>query len=154
MEPDESPFSWALLNVVIAFSYREISQASSEGSGDWKSSLGHIKNALNVVMDLFLRHADLPAIQGLLGLTLYFQGTPNAQALFMFATAAMRLSRSIGLHRNTTSGFSQSEIEERRRTFWITFILDADISIQVGRPLVQDMEDYDTPLPVDSSVGS
>lgn len=145
--PDDSPSSWALINVVIAFSYRERAQASVDPSGDWKKSLSHVKNALNVVVDLFLRNADLPAVQGLLGLALYFQGTPNAQALYMLAASAMRLSHSIGLHRNATSGFTQAEIEERRRTFWISFVLDADISLRVGRPPVQDMEDYNIPLP-------
>ncbi|KAL4805062.1 hypothetical protein BDV18DRAFT_161459 [Aspergillus unguis] len=148
--PDDSPSSWALLNVVIAFSYRERAQASADGSGDWQKSLGHVKNALNVVVDLFLRNADLAAVQGLLGLAIYFQGTPNAQALFMLAASAMRLSHSIGLHRNATSGFTKAEIEERRRTFWISFILDADISLRVGRPPVQDMEDYNIPLPAES----
>lgn len=148
--PDDSPSSWILINVAIAFAYRERAEAATEASSDWKESLSHVKNALNVVVDIFLRNADLPAVQGLLGLALYFQGTPNAQALFMLAASAMRLAHSIGLHRNTTSGFNRSEIEERRRTFWIAFILDADISIRVGRPPVQDMEDYDTPLPVDA----
>lgn len=148
--PDESPSSWILINVAIAFSYKERAQASAEASSDWKKSLGHVKNALNVVVDLFMRNAHLPAVQGLLGLALYFQGTPNAQALFMLAASGLRLSHSIGLHRNTTSGFTQSEVEERRRTFWIAFILDADISIRVGRPPVQDAEDYNTPLPADS----
>lgn len=148
--PDESPSSWILINVAIAFSYKERVQTSTEASSDWRNSLGHIKNAMNVVVDLLLRNADLPAVQGLLGLALYFQGTPNAQALFMFAASGLRLSHSIGLHRNTTSGFTQSEVEERRRTFWVAFILDADISIRVGRPPVQDMEDYNTPLPAES----
>ncbi|KAJ5715024.1 uncharacterized protein N7483_012205 [Penicillium malachiteum] len=145
--PDDSPSSWVLLNVVIAFSYRERAQASSDASSDWQKSLGHVKNALNVLVDLFLRNADLAAVQGLLGLALYFQGTPNAQAQYMLAASAMRLSHSIRLHRNVISGFTPAEIEERRRTFWISFILDAEISLRVGRPPVQDMEDYNTPLP-------
>lgn len=145
--PDDSPSSWALLNVVLAFSYKERAQISINANDDWQRSLGHIKNALNVLVELFLRNADLPAVQALLGLAIYFQGTPNAQGLFMLAASAMRLCHSIGLHRNTTSGFTPAEIEERRRTFWISFILDADISLRVGRPPVQDMEDYNTPLP-------
>lgn len=148
--PDNSPSSWILLNVVIAFSYRERAEASVDSSSDWQKSLGHVKNALNVLADLFLRNSDLAAVQGLLGLALYFQGTPNAQALFMLAASAMRLSHSIGLHRNVTSGFTKAEIEERQRTFWISFILDADISLRVGRPPVQDMEDYNIPLPAES----
>lgn len=147
---DTNPSSWVLLNVVIAFSYRERAQASSDPSLKWQKSLGHVRNALNVLVDIFLRNADLAAVQGLLGLALYFQGTPNAQAQYMLAASAMRLSHSIGLHRNVMSGFTPAEIEERRRTFWIAFILDAEISLRVGRPPAQDMEDYNTPFPAKS----
>ncbi|KAJ5552725.1 hypothetical protein N7494_002103 [Penicillium frequentans] len=145
--PDENPSSWALLNVILGFSYRERAQTAPDESYDWKMSLAHIKNALNVVVELFMRNADLSAVQALLGLALYFQGTPNAQALFMFSAAAIRLSHSIGLHRNTIAGMDASETEQRRRIFWIAFVLDADISFRVGRPPVQEMEDFNTPLP-------
>ncbi|KFZ11970.1 hypothetical protein V502_07321 [Pseudogymnoascus sp. VKM F-4520 (FW-2644)] len=145
--PEESPSWWVSFNIVLAFAYRERAQESSVGSEDWERSLGHVKNALNVVVELFMRNGDLLAVQGLLGLAIYFQGTPNPQALFMFAAAAMRLSHSIGLHRSSILGLSESQIEDRRRTYWIAFILDADISLRVGRPLVQDINDYDTPFP-------
>lgn len=148
--PDDSPSSWILLNIVLAFSYRERANASSDPSAEWQKSLGHVRNAFNVLVDIFLRNADLASVQGLLGLALYFQGTPNAQAQYMLAASAMRLSHSIGLHRNVLSGFTPAEIEERRRTFWISFILDAEISLRVGRPPAQDMKDYNTPLPAQS----
>ncbi|PYI02332.1 hypothetical protein BO78DRAFT_454308 [Aspergillus sclerotiicarbonarius CBS 121057] len=146
--PDDSASWWISLNIVLAISYRERAHASSDGSDNWRRSLGHVKNALNAVTDVFLRNTDLPAVQGLLGLALYFQGTPNPQALFMFAAAAMRLAQSIGLHRNPAG--TSSEDEQRRRTYWIAFLLDSDISIRVGRPPVQDIEDYDTSLPTEN----
>ncbi|PWY68499.1 hypothetical protein BO94DRAFT_300728 [Aspergillus sclerotioniger CBS 115572] len=146
--PDDSASWWISLNIVLAMSYRERTHASPDGSDNWKRSLGHVKNALNAVTDVFLRNTDLSAVQGLLGLALYFQGTPNPQALFMFAAAAMRLAQSIGLHRSPAHGTS-FEDEQRRRTFWIAFFLDSDISIRVGRPPIQDIEDYDTSLPME-----
>ncbi|RAL02811.1 uncharacterized protein BO80DRAFT_351008 [Aspergillus ibericus CBS 121593] len=147
--PDDSASWWIALNIVLAISYRERAHASSDGSDNWRKSLGHVKNALNAVTDVFLRNTDLLAVQGLLGLALYFQGTPNPQALFMFAATAMRLAQSIGLHRNPAHGTSPED-EQRRRTFWIAFLLDSDISIRVGRPPVQDIEDYDTSLPTEN----
>lgn len=149
--PDDSSSWWVLFNVVLAFSYADRAKSSLDGSGNWKKSLGHIKNALDAAMGLFLQISDLRAVQGLLGLALYFQGTPNPQALFMFAAMALRLAHSIGLHRNIKSGLTTVEIEARRRTFWIAFILDADISIRVGRPPLQDHDDYDMPMPADIS---
>ncbi|KAF7586057.1 hypothetical protein BBP40_009623 [Aspergillus hancockii] len=148
--PDESPSWWAALNVVLASAYRERAQKLPDGSDEWQKSMGHIRNAMNVVVEFFMRAADLLAVQAMLGLALLFQNTPNPQPLFMFAAAAMRLSQSIGLHRNQKFGLSQSQIEERRRTFWIAFILDADISHRTGRPPVQDALDFDTPLPSES----
>ncbi|PYH68881.1 uncharacterized protein BO88DRAFT_389218 [Aspergillus vadensis CBS 113365] len=146
--PDNSASWWISLNIALAISYRERAHASSDPSDNWKKSLGHVKNALNAVVDVFLQNTDIAAVQGLLGLALYFQGTPNPQALLMFAAAAMRLAQSIGLHRENGSGASP-EAEHRRRVYWIAFILDSDISIRVGRPPVQDFEDYDTHLPTE-----
>jgi hypothetical protein len=148
--PDESPSWWAALNVVLASAYRERAQKLPDGSDEWQKSMGHIRNAMNVVVEFFMRAADLLAVQAMLGLALLFQNTPNPQPLFMFAAAAMRLAQSVGLHRNQTFGLSPSQIEERRRTFWIAFILDADISHRTGRPPVQDTNDFDTPLPLES----
>ncbi|PLB47442.1 hypothetical protein P170DRAFT_512037 [Aspergillus steynii IBT 23096] len=150
--PDESPSWWASLNVVLAFAYRQRAQTTDESGESWQLSLGHIKNAMNVVVEFFMRAADLLTVQAMLGLAIYFQGTPNPQSLFMFASAAMRLSQSIGLHRGFTFGLTTPEVEERRRAFWVAFVLDADISLRVGRPPVQDEHDYDTPLPAESPV--
>ncbi|GLB04157.1 hypothetical protein AtubIFM57258_009873 [Aspergillus tubingensis] len=147
--PDNSASWWISLNIALAISYRERAHASSDASDNWRKSLGHVKNALNAVVDVFLQNTDIAAVQGLLGLALYFQGTPNPQALFMFAAAAMRLAQSIGLHRENGAGASP-EAEHRRRVYWIAFILDSDISIRVGRPPVQDIEDYDTHLPTEN----
>lgn len=149
--PDDSPSWWVSLNIVLAFSYRERAQmsADSDGTDNWQACFGHVRNAMNAVVEVFMRNTDLLAVQGILGLALFFQGTPNSQALFMFAAAAMRLSHSIGLHRNNIMRLTPSQVEERRRTYWIAFVLDADISLRVGRPPVQDLEDYDTPLPAE-----
>jgi hypothetical protein len=67
---------------------------------------------MNVVTELFMRTCVLLAVQGLLGLALYFQGTPNPQPLFMFSAVAVRLSQSIGLHKSNSFGLPESQAEE------------------------------------------
>jgi hypothetical protein len=145
--PSESPSWWVSLNVALAFAYRERAENMPDNSESWAKSLGHVKNALNVLVEIFLQNADLLAVQGVLGLALFFQDTPNPQILFMLAAAAMRMSQSMGLHNGFTFGMPPSVVEERRRTYWIAFMLDADISHRTGRPSVQDINDYNTPLP-------
>jgi hypothetical protein len=145
--PSESPSWWAALNVVLALGYRQRAESSGAGSDDWQNCLGHVKNAMNVLTELFMRTCDLLAVQALLGLALFFQGTPNPQPLFMFSAAAVRLSQSIGLHKSNSFGLPASQIEERRRVFWIAFVLDADICQRTGRPAAQDTRDFSTVLP-------
>ncbi|KAJ5503257.1 hypothetical protein N7463_006131 [Penicillium fimorum] len=145
--PNESPSWWAAFNIVLAFSYMQRAESSGASSDDWQKCLGHVKNAMNVVTELFMRTCDLLAVQALLGLAVFFQGTPNPQPLFMFSAAAVRLSQSIGLHKSNSFGLPMSQVEERRRVFWIAFILDADICQRTGRPAALDTRDYNTLLP-------
>jgi len=58
---------------------------------------------------------------------LFLQGTPNPQPSFFFVAAAIRLAHSIGLHKRG-SGFNlnPSEIEQRKRVFWIGYMLDRE----------------------------
>jgi len=55
------------------------------------------------------------------------QGTPNPQPGFFLVAAAIRLSHSIGLHKRG-SGFNLNpeEIEQRKRVFWIGYMLDKE----------------------------
>lgn len=145
--PNESPSWWAAFNIVLAFAYMQRAESSGASSDDWQKCLGHVKNAMNVVTELFMRTCDLLAVQALLGLAIFFQGTPNPQPLFMFTATAVRLSQSIGLHKSNSLGLPVSQIEERKRVFWIAFILDADICQRTGRPAAQDTRDYNTLLP-------
>ncbi|QQK43607.1 fungal-specific transcription factor domain-containing protein [Penicillium digitatum] len=147
--PESSSSWWAAFNVILGLSYKARAQKAIDGSEDWKKSFGHIRNALNVVVELLMRAADILAVQGLLGLAMFFHETPDPQPLFTFAAAAMRLAQSIGLHRSHTYGLDHAEIEERNRTFWIAFIVDADICHKTGRPAAQDTNDFNTVLPTE-----
>jgi Fungal specific transcription factor domain len=54
-------------------------------------------------------------------------GTPNPQPSFFLVAAAIRLAHSLGLHkRGTNFGMNASEIEQRKRVFWIAYMLDKE----------------------------
>ncbi|KAB8218947.1 fungal-specific transcription factor domain-containing protein [Aspergillus novoparasiticus] len=146
--PDSSPAWWAALNIVLALAERRKAELDPAHNGESRQiSLGYVKNALNVVVDLFLNTSDLLSVQATLGLALYFQDTANPQPLFMFSAAALRMAQAIGMHRSAHFGLSESELEERRNVFWIAFSVDADICMRTGRPPMQDAGDYDISLP-------
>ena len=54
-------------------------------------------------------------------------GTPNPQPTYFFIAAAIRLAHSIGLHKKG-AGFNlnASEAEQRKRVFWIAYMLDRE----------------------------
>lgn len=58
---------------------------------------------------------------------LFLLGTPNPQPSFFLVAAAIRLAHSIGLHKRG-SGFNlnPAEIEQRRRVFWIAYLVDKE----------------------------
>ncbi|KAJ4265315.1 hypothetical protein NW762_004600 [Fusarium torreyae] len=145
--PNSSPSWWAVLNMVLAFAYRNRAEKFSDGEDNWRSCIGHVKNAMSVTAELFMRTCDLLAVQAMICLAWFFQGTPNPQPLFAFTATAIRFSQSIGLHRSKSFGLPKAQVEERQRVFWIAFILDADVCLRTGRPATQDIRDFDVPLP-------
>jgi hypothetical protein len=54
-------------------------------------------------------------------------GTPNPQPAFFLVAAAIRLAHSIGLHkRGSTFRLNPVEAEQRKRVFWIAYMLDKE----------------------------
>lgn len=108
----------------------------------------YFKNALAVESELTLRNTDLLSVQALLGMCLFLQGTPNPQPSFFLVAAAIRLAHSIGLHkRGTLFGMNPAETEQRKRVFWIAYMIDRDVCLRSGRPPAQDDDDWNVELP-------
>jgi hypothetical protein len=54
-------------------------------------------------------------------------GTPNPQPTYFFVATAMRLAHSIGLHKKGANfSLNAAEVEQRRRVFWIAYMLDKE----------------------------
>lgn len=76
------------------------------------------------------------------------QGTPNPQPSFQLASTAVRLAHEVGLHKRGSSfGLNTTEIEQRKRVFWIAYMMDKDICLRSGRPPAQDDDDWNVDLP-------
>lgn len=58
---------------------------------------------------------------------LFLQGTPNPQPSFFLVAAAIRGAHTIGLHkRGSGFGLNSAEIEQRKRVFWIAYMIDKE----------------------------
>ncbi|OIW29907.1 fungal-specific transcription factor [Coniochaeta ligniaria NRRL 30616] len=139
---------WASLNVALAIAHRLRVMSNLVPAEEDEKAWDYMKNAIAVFAELTMRNTDLLSVQALLGMALFLQGTPNPQPTFLLIAAAIRLSHSIGLHKRGT-GFNLNpvEIEQRKRVFWIAYMLDKDLCLRSGRPPAQDDDDMNVDLP-------
>ncbi|KAI9806273.1 MAG: hypothetical protein M1825_006388 [Sarcosagium campestre] len=149
-DPYEGSGWWASLNVALAIAHRLRVMSNLVPSNEDQKAWGYLKNALGVLTELTMRNTDLLSVQALLGMALFLLGTPNPQPSFFLVSAAIRLSHSIGLHKRG-SGFNLRpvEAEQRKRVFWISYLLDKDICLRSGRPPAQDDDDMNVELPTE-----
>lgn len=147
-DPYEGSGWWASLNCALAISHRLRVMSNLVPHDEDDKAWGHIKNAMGVFAELTLRNTDLLSVQALIGIALFMQGTPNPQPSFVLVAAAIRLSHNIGLHKRVT-GFNLNpiEVEQRKRVFWIAYMLDKDLCLRSGRPPAQDDDDMTVELP-------
>ncbi|KAK0787853.1 hypothetical protein LTR75_012749 [Friedmanniomyces endolithicus] len=148
LEPYEGSGWWASLNVALAIAHRLRVMSNVVDQEEDDHAWGYLKNAMAVMTELTMRNTDLLSVQALLGMALFLQGTPNPQPSFFLVAAAIRLAHSIGLHKRG-SGFNLNavESEQRKRVFWIAYLLDKDICLRSGRPPSQDDDDMNVELP-------
>ena len=148
LDPYEGSGWWASLNVALAIAHRLRVMSNVVGQEEDDHAWGYLKNAMAVFTELTMRNTDLLSVQALLGMALFLQGTPNPQPSFFLVAAAIRLAHSIGLHKRG-SGFNLNAVEneQRKRVFWIAYLLDKDICLRSGRPPAQDDDDMNVELP-------
>ncbi|MCJ1407776.1 hypothetical protein MMC19_001847 [Ptychographa xylographoides] len=146
--PYEGSGWWASLNVALAIAHRLRVMSNLVPQEEDNKAWAFLKNALGVLTELTMRNTDLLSVQALLGMALFLMGTPNPQPSFFLVAAAVRLAHAIGLHKRG-SGFNLNpiEVEQRKRVFWIAYMLDKDICLRSGRPPAQDDNDMNVDLP-------
>ncbi|KAK4634957.1 ABC-transporter-regulating transcription factor [Fulvia fulva] len=153
LEPYDGSGWWASLNVALAIGHRLRVMSNVVGQEEDEVAWAYLKNAMAVMSELTMRNTDLLSVQALLGMALFLQGTPNPQPSFFLVAAAIRLAHSIGLHKRG-SGFNLNEVEneQRKRVFWIAYLMDKDICLRSGRPPSQDDDDMNVDLPSEDPI--
>ncbi|KIV91403.1 hypothetical protein PV10_05946 [Exophiala mesophila] len=147
-DPYEGSGWWASINVALAIAYRIRVMSNVVPQEDDQKAWLYLKNAMGVITELTMRNTDLLSVQALLGMALFLQGTPNPQPSFFLIAAAIRCSHTIGLHkRGAAFNLNPIEVEQRKRVFWIAYLLDKDTCLRAGRPPAQDDDDMNVELP-------
>lgn len=136
--PDEA--TWAVINVMIALSHRHSHPRTTIGDDSLASTA--IDRAQSAMTSLVYRDKDAKGLQVLLGLTMLFLSSAHPHPACIFIASAVKLVHRLGLHTQKTYGrLERDEADQRQRLFWITYILDREISMLTMEPyLIQDRD--------------
>ncbi|KGO76509.1 Transcription factor, fungi [Penicillium italicum] len=139
---------WANINMVICLAYEYRSSNSSKSEKEKEKSELYFKNAMSVFTELALKRTDLLSVQALISMAFFLRGNSGTQAALPLITAAMRSGHRMGLHRDIARPeLSPAEQEERRRVFWVAFVIDQSTCLRIGNAPSQHRDDFDVPLP-------
>ncbi|KAK7213040.1 hypothetical protein V2G26_020218 [Clonostachys chloroleuca] len=112
---------WAALNLVLAISYRLLEDRSLDDPALAQS----IRIVQSATTDLMAWDKDLLGLQVLLGMVTLFQGATSPQLSIVLIGSCIRLIQSMGLpSQRSFEGLPPSAALQKRRIFWIAYILD------------------------------
>lgn len=144
--------AWAAINVVLALS--QVYRATDKQLAGSFDSETCTKNAKSVLDSIITRDQDLIGLQVLLGLVMLLQGTPRPTLASAFLATAVKLMHRLRIHEKQNGQYFDNEMAvQRDRLFWITYILDRDISMRLQEPYMHHNNHTDIDIPI-SSVGN
>ncbi|KFA81978.1 hypothetical protein S40288_04368, partial [Stachybotrys chartarum IBT 40288] len=140
--------SWAAIQIAIALGLRVPRGGGFDSNSETAMANHCLRNAQSVVTELVTRDEDLLGIQVLLGIVFLFQNSSDPKPATVIIGTALRLTHRLELQALASQlYFSEEEVEQRSRVFWITYSLDKDISLRAKVPSGQLDADIDVPLP-------
>jgi hypothetical protein len=154
-EPPSHNGWYSAFNMVLAVACRLRVSTSlgprnidDENSVSSQEAWNYFQNAGVNLTDLLMRNTDLISIQAIITMALFLQGTANPQPSYFLVAAAARIAISIGMHRKGSCfRMSAVEVEQRKRIFWIVYLLDKEYALRAGRPPCINDDDCNVELP-------
>ncbi|KAL2840086.1 hypothetical protein BJX68DRAFT_279076 [Aspergillus pseudodeflectus] len=126
------PQRWAMLNTAVAIGIQLRAAKGSEAEMVARS-WPFFKNAFGMYVPITLRGVDILALEALLAMFAYMQGSSDLRTTSVLVSSAARFALTLGLHRETYySGLDLGAANRARRAFWTCFVLDRDMSTRTG----------------------
>ncbi|KAF4539541.1 C6 transcription factor [Lasiodiplodia theobromae] len=139
-----------LCRLFVVFALGELYSKKTAVAGNRRTVPGtaFFLQAMSLFQDLH-EEADVDYIETLLIMSFYSHALNRKNTAYTYAGLALRLSLTLGLHRNITydKSISAVEIENRRRVWWTVYTFDRMCSSKLGHPVMIRDEDIDAPLP-------
>ena len=150
----EGPAWWACLNTIIALgirlkatncAFRKVSEVS------WC----FFKNAFSVYQELIGTEPSVLSVQAILAMAIFSCGTTNTTMTAVLSSTAGRMIYMMGLHQESLEkNYDPVEADERRRVFWVAYLIDRNTSINTGLPSTIEDGSLEVTLPMEILPGS
>lgn len=102
-------------------------------------------NALAALAELAITGTDALAVQAVVGMAIFLQGTGSSSIAVALMTSAAAMSNRLGLHRG---GGGHEDGHVRDRVFWAAYILDKSAALYHGVPPAIPDDDVEVKLPL------
>ncbi|KAH8689170.1 fungal-specific transcription factor domain-containing protein [Talaromyces proteolyticus] len=120
---------------------------------DYAISVWHYRRCQRLIDD----ELDMPTtftVQAQILMAIYLHSTSRLSAAYNVLGTAVRIAYSLGLHRDppespTPDCLTITKAELCRRIWWSLYIIDSRISMELGRPMLVDLDISDCRLPAD-----
>lgn len=126
---------------------------SSNGFGeltDANISVWHYRRCQRLLDDELDRPIAF-TVQAQTLMAIYLHTTSRISAAYNVLGTAVRIAYSLGLHRDPPASIGITKAELRRRIWWSLYVLDSKLSMEVGRPMVVDLNTSNCQLPADDA---
>ncbi|KAH8901605.1 hypothetical protein GQ53DRAFT_815064 [Thozetella sp. PMI_491] len=140
----EDPAKWACLNTALAIAVQR------KATNNFVAAISpyawnHFRNAMSVYEEILFTSQSLLDLQAVLLMTVFIRNTTDMKFMSLLVAAAARMVRILGLDTDPGDNLDTMEAEQRRRVFWITYMLDIQSSIPPCLPL--SLENCNVSLP-------
>ncbi|KAJ4004754.1 hypothetical protein NW752_009581 [Fusarium irregulare] len=122
---------WAATNAVVALAMRH---KPGKSTATEKLESTCIKNIESVLGTIMSREPELLTVQVILCLAWYYMATEDFRPASPLIGAAVKMAYSLKLHLYTKNKFQRFGTDQWERVFWITYILDRDLSLLTHEP--------------------
>ncbi|QKX53914.1 uncharacterized protein TRUGW13939_00994 [Talaromyces rugulosus] len=126
---------------------------SSNGLGeltDASTSVWHYRRCQRLLDDELDRPTAF-TVQAQTLMAIYLHSTSRISAAYNVLGTAVRIAYSLGLHRDPPASLGITKTELRRRIWWSLYVLDSKLSLELGRPMVVDLNTSNCQLPADDA---
>ncbi|KAH8680786.1 fungal-specific transcription factor domain-containing protein [Xylariales sp. PMI_506] len=156
-KPEVRRTIFAAINVVLALSCRSAHNPPEDYDLALDDPVAEacIRNVEGIMMELVLRPQDVLTIQVLLGMMLLYLGSKDEQPATTLIGVVVHHCHQLFLGSRVENMKLLPELRrQRERLFWLTYILDKDISMRYHTPSHLADEDIDLEWPQESDVHS